>query len=696
MSVNTTNNNAINTIYSQNANEQIRKDEKKEAEMLAALIDVLEDVVSTVATSQSGTPAIGAKKLAKDSKKLSDAVKGEEGTLKTSSSPAQTNALTSTSSSSSSPTSLYPSPQEMADALAAMAAMVTDLQGQIEKSSDEHYQMACQIMLKEIELSMNVLTNYIYTANYVDTEWAKYNQYISDHMKQYQDWMNHEETHVKTQMIDGQKVTTVWTTPDPLVSNVENDIKKYCKNEFGIDIYLDPNCTDLNAIINSANQQVYAYLTSLMDSATNQVEDAFLYSTNPTLQQIGKMIFNDAAINEEALKTLELILSETLNKLTIMANTSTTNYNEGPSSAMVIQILSTMTSTISNLEAMISKIEAKQADNSTKTSKKFGDAAKMNLQKVKDQLDHIQKLTEEIKKDEQMNKIAGIVLTAAMGLLAIVTGNVALVLIMITMTVLEDTGEMDKFKDYLTKQYTNFLVKNGESQQQAEKDAKILADVTIIAAVAAGSFGVGAIEAELENAFFEGASTISKSTLQAVMMALQESTSTQLTTDVTTSYLSAHTHLSDDEIKRIAMIAEIIADISAIAATLGCGYGMSSASTEEAGVAGLMRKLSGDHLSTIFLGSSAVQFGGSMVEMGANIDRSINLKAQAGAEEKLGESKANLSLFLDLQDMTNTIMQDNMQGYLQMLNSRQRADSDMLRTMLSFQAEYTKVLSQSA
>jgi hypothetical protein len=123
---------------------------------------------------------------------------------------------------------------------------------------------------------------------------------------------------------------------------------------------------------------------------------------------------------------------------------------------------------------------------------------------------------------------------------------------------------------------------------------------------------------------------------------------------------------------------------------------MSSASTEEAGVAGLMRKLSGDHLSTIFLGSSAVQFGGSMVEMGANIDRSINLKAQAGAEEKLGESKANLSLFLDLQDMTNTIMQDNMQGYLQMLNSRQRADSDMLRTMLSFQAEYTKVLSQSA
>ena len=112
MSVATTNNNAINTIYSQNAEEQIKKDEKKQAEMLAALIGVLDDVISTVASSESGAPNTSAKKLGSDSKKLSDAVKGKEGGHRNSQHPYQPHAPIAKSSPSL--TTLYPSSQAMA------------------------------------------------------------------------------------------------------------------------------------------------------------------------------------------------------------------------------------------------------------------------------------------------------------------------------------------------------------------------------------------------------------------------------------------------------------------------------------------------------------------------------------------------------------------------------------------------------
>jgi hypothetical protein len=433
-----------------------------------------------------------------------------------------------------------------------------------------------------------------------------------------------------------------------------------------------------------------------MDSAIADVEQAFLYSTNPTLQQIGKMIFNDAEFNEKAIKNLELILMETVNKLTIIGNTSSSNYNEGPSNALVLQILTTMTNTVSNLEVMMAKFQQRQADEATNNAKKYAEKAKLSLQKVSDQLDHLNKLLEQQKKDEQMSKIAGYFMAGAMILLAAATGNIALAAIMLTMTILESTGEMDKFKDHLTTQYTHYLVAHGESEEQAKKDAKILADVTIIAIVATASFGAGAAETTVENALFEGTSTLSKSGLQALTIALQEIASTQITTDIVTSTLSAHTHLSDDEIKKRAMIAEIIADISSMIATLGCGYAMSSATAEEAGLASAMKNLTGDSLGLIMAGSTAIQVSGSMIQVGANIDKANNLKTQATVEEKIGEAKADLTLFQGLQDMSNTLMQEVMQDYEQKINSRQKADSDMLRTMLSYQAEYTKVLSQSA
>ena len=113
MSINTTNDNSIYAIlYSQNVDDQIREDEQKEIEMLAALISILKDALSTVSASQSGTPEIGAQRLANDSKKLSDAVKGKEGGHRNSQHPYQPHAPIAKSSPSL--TTLYPSSQAMA------------------------------------------------------------------------------------------------------------------------------------------------------------------------------------------------------------------------------------------------------------------------------------------------------------------------------------------------------------------------------------------------------------------------------------------------------------------------------------------------------------------------------------------------------------------------------------------------------
>ncbi|MBM3207110.1 MAG: hypothetical protein FJZ57_00680 [Chlamydiae bacterium] len=846
----------VSTFYVSDAAKKRKKDEEKQAEMLASLIVMLEDVINVVASSESGDPSVGIDKLKNDSKKLSDLINGKDDLSKQSYTPSMQcissdgtsspniaihtgpvpspdptpaptpapspidTSTTSTSSNASIIPSSYPSTQEMADAMATMSIMIKGLEAEMLLSSNEQYKMACEMMIAQMDLAYQVLYDYNNTANYVNEEWAKYNQYINDHMKQYQDWMNHTKTETSTVKNDGtggRPVTTSIQVPDPQIDKVENDIEQYCLNEFGLTIYLDPHCTDLNAIINSANQQVYAYLMSLMDVAEANVETAFLYSTNPVLQEIGKMIFNDAEFDKDALRMLANILNETLEKMTITTSMPS-DYSSGPSNQLVTKILSIMTETISDLETMIAKYEAKQTEDSTDISKKYGNSAKTSLEKAKDQLNYIEKLIHDTEQDNELCKIMGYIVEGLMIAVGVATCNYELVIIASTMMALQETGVMDQLKDELTTAFTNMLIASGESESQAKKDAAILADVVIILVVAAACYGVGggvgllksaaetageaaaestseiAVESlseslaesvaestetsstelaetseeaavnklakinmtleavseltsgqsitenEVSTAINVSNNTTTTTTEQAVtdatqkvtdmvnytlkylydmmpelssaaklstVMGIQEVVNTHLATDSTKAYLSANTDMSEKEIAKQAMIAEIIVDVTLTIASIGLFS--STASNAEAKVTKeaetnseivkMYRKIKEavtNNSQNLFRLASGITFGATMVETGANIDKSINLAKQSIAERELGKDQAYLTFFLNLQEMSNDTIKENMQEYTQTLNTREKIDSTMLANMLSYQAEYTKILSQSA
>ena len=85
-----------------------------------------------------------------------------------------------------------------------------------------------------------------------------------------------------------------------------------------------------------------------------------------------------------------------------------------------------------------------------------------------------------------------------------------------------------------------------------------------------------------------------------------------------------------------------------------------------------------------------------MVQTAAQVDLGITLKKQADAEMILGMCQAMVTYFLHLVEVTNEHSQTCLQEYQDTLKGRQETDSFMLKNMLSFEAEYAKVLSQSA
>ncbi|MBM3207791.1 MAG: hypothetical protein FJZ57_04205 [Chlamydiae bacterium] len=741
MSCNISNTTTINSIYAQAANEKRKKDEEKQLEMLSGLLFILKDVINVVATSESGDPEIATQELNNDSTKLREILNKDEVSSKpayclSSTSSTSKNDKTSTSND---PDILddYPSTKEISEALVAMNIMIKDLQEQMRLSTDEQYKNACEIMITEMKAAEQVLKDYNQAYNYVEKEWKKYNNYIDQNMNQYEEWMDHTITEYNY-----ENFYIPETVDDPLIKNVENDIEKYCKKEFGIDIYLDPNCDDLDKIIKSANDQVYDYLMSILDVAEAEVETAFIYSTSPVMQEIGRMIFTDAEFNEDAIKALENIVTETLDAISIMSSVSTNDYTSGPSNELVTAILSIMTNTVSNLEAMIAKYEGQQTQDNTDISKKYADASNISLQKAVDQLNYIEKLIHEMDQDDEISKIMGYVTAGLMIVLGAATGNFELVAMAALMLAVQESGADKMLKDALTESFTKILVDSGVSKEQAKMDAAIIADVAVILIIAVACYGMcsgvsmlrnaQAVASESEASTSEAksmsaeaapaAETSSTTELEtysnmiysalrslysslpelstagqlSITAGLQEVIATHLASDVTTATLSAYTNLSDHEIQKRAMIAEIIVDIAVSFITLGiCSSSTASKATASTSESTFSRLVKNNIvlLSRLYTG---ISLGASAVETGAAVDKSINLEKQAKAERDLGKDEADLTFFLGLQEMSNTNNQANMQEYCQTLATRQKIDSNMLQSMLCYQAEYVKVLNQSA
>ncbi|MBM3208614.1 MAG: hypothetical protein FJZ57_08490 [Chlamydiae bacterium] len=95
-------------------------------------------------------------------------------------------------------------------------------------------------------------------------------------------------------------------------------------------------------------------------------------------------------------------------------------------------------------------------------------------------------------------------------------------------------------------------------------------------------------------------------------------------------------------------------------------------------------------------GLNTIGLGATVIQSANEFHRGLILKKQADAELELGLGKATLSFFNYIQDIANQLLQSTTKEYRDLLNARGQTDTAMLKNMLIFEAEYAKLLAQSA
>ena len=189
---------------------------------------------------------------------------------------------------------------------------------------------------------------------------------------------------------------------------------------------------------------------------------------------------------------------------------------------------------------------------------------------------------------------------------------------------------------------------------------------------------------------------LSNNQIMAISNGLQVVGSTNLAGYATEANL--HGKKSEEEIQKESMKNSIIVDSAALVATMGLMSSMSEVKAAELFSTSKLSKMAKELLDVKYVvnGLSIVGIGASFIQSANEFRRGDVLKKQAEAELDLGLSKASLAFFEYIQDITNQLLQSTIKEYQDLLKSRGETDSMMLKTMLSFEAEYAKLLAQSA
>jgi len=854
------------TELNQQIIEKRKNDRLEQVKELASLTLMLEDVIKVVASSQ--TPNEESIPIKNESLSTEDNL--SVSTLATSAPSSSNTATTKTN---------YPKSTEVADALVCMSEMVSQLELQIQNSTNESYILATEIMITQINAEMAAMNEYIQEYNkavndinsyfywaYDQTGAAENAQYIIDtqnsqiyHIYQnaikicsalglpppppptyisydsdfyvdpfapYYDYgsttvngdvqnqINYYMSRTKTITDyyigkDGNYYSTTTVVSDPDYKGLEKYIQAHCP----CPITFPADCTDPNEMLRIAGEQVQAYGCSEAQQATDNLESSLLLSSSPIGRAIGHMIFSNMEFSEQMIKDLQQLVNSTINAITLISTLNSTSNSDGPSSSLFIQILSIMTNAISEMEALINACENKLTKNNSEISEKFTEQSKKSLEIIREKTDELTKLLKEEEESEKLAKTVGIITDSLMILMAVLTGNIGLIVCAAVMCALDQTGVLEKLQNKIAVSIEKDLEKNGKSKEKAEKDSKAIAAGVVIGIVIAGSLlsmegaemaaSFLAEDSEViatseldtiiasEKAGIEASASTAKSAITSILEKLEKtinsskifsgnlfvrsgeeaaakkgmdssqeiglnasqeelsegsseiemtsrakSTKLNEMTDTTTpieevsatkntNYFSNNqimaitnglqvvgsTNLagyateanldgkkSKEQIAKESRTNSIIVDASAMVASLGLMSSMSEIKASELFTSSKLSKMFKESIDTkhIVNGLNTIGLGATVIQSANEFHRGLILKKQADAELELGLGKATLSFFNYIQDIANQLLQSTTKEYRDLLNARGQTDTAMLKNMLIFEAEYAKLLAQSA
>ena len=479
------------SYYSDQASEKEKKDKKKQTEELSNLVTLLNQVKEIIALSESGSDVTQAcEELSKQSilpdSDKTDTSKKTESHIPTEVNKTEKNSQTNNVCSSTKPPqpsdytipSDCPSTQEMAEALAAMSLIIVELGITAAASTNEQYQNAIYMMMAQMEYSAQVLYNYENTAATVEQQWNDYCAYINSMMKTYNNWYY---------MSISEMGYWGWG-----IDKMETDIENWVSENLGFTISLNPKDNSVQAVINDANAQVQAGLNAEMEAASNAVYQEMCYSSNPITRQIGDMIFKNAEFTAESMKQLNMMLQQLMQAMELMTECANADMSEGPSNALVTQIMNIMTQMVGQMEGMIARTSAEQVEFSTDNSKQMQSAAQDALNEATKQLKHIQHLIKKQHQNELISKIVTIAVTVVVCTVAIALGQPEIALIAASMCAMQESGANQKITDAMANSIASSLHKNfGVNEEEARRDGRAIAESIVIVVEAALTMGAG-------------------------------------------------------------------------------------------------------------------------------------------------------------------------------------------------------------
>ncbi|NDD58988.1 MAG: hypothetical protein EBZ47_07055 [Chlamydiae bacterium] len=520
------------SLFIQSSNKKIKKNEEKDQAEMIHLLSQLEKMVGALAGSSQGAP------LQAECSTTTEEVENSEETPQ--SEPACGMSSTcGTDGPVVMPIWWQPMPvpggcpttSEMASCIAATTTIMSQLQEQIDQSTDESYKADLQVMIAQMQMAVEVMQTYIDTVNTLNSQWDQFCQwmYNSENNGTFNAYISKghwEATYYYKNDVDKffdvkTRGDDVWVSESDW-AGLEKCIEDEVSSIFGFSIDLHTEgFSNAQDIYNSAYSQVEAGINQEIKNAADVVYSFFMTSNNPILKHICALMFSNTLVTGEAMQMIEAMLNELLKQLSSMSLTWDA-LSDGPSNGQCIQVLTIMNNTLNAMETIIAQTASDKGKNDTKIASSLNKEALHSLKEVQSQLRKIAEELAKQKKLEETDKNLMLVAGILMCIMTLGAGSAVLVAITVTMVVLAETGVLDQLKTSIS----DSLQKEGMSKEEAD----IFADVLVVVIVAVATLGAGALEggslATLSTASEEG---VAEGAEEAEVVAAEESSASALT-----------------------------------------------------------------------------------------------------------------------------------------------------------------------
>ena len=638
------------------------KTEEKQAQKGMEIVALLKDLEAAIATEGKGsTGAKSSGSMAPGFGKISLPSLGSEPTGST---PGSGSSLPLPPGA--------PSAQEIAEALATIAAIIQSLK-QLTSSGSQQEKETLTLLGSQLSQAEIAMQNYLNILNLMQNDWAAFQKFLEQNNGQFNTWMNHRSW---PWYYFGFK-----SEPDPETSKVIKAIENYVKETFGITINLDSSSTSLSEIIQSADAQVQAALDATITTAAGQLTNVMSGMNNSFFSTFLSMIMSGQSCSgTNTIQELESILAQVEKMLQMEGQTG--NGKNGPSTTLIVTMLSYMTAMVNQVQETIAKSEASVSTDNQGISQAMMTQAQNNLQHIQNEL--IQQAREEAEESffNTFIKVIGAIVTAIVVAISCATGNFAMAAMAIAMYTMQVSGGFDKLSEGIADVFKAMGISSNIANFIGEGMTILL---TIAATLLTGNFS--------------GILSSLGSICLAASNAAQSAMSTNLIQDIVTASLpsDASQEEIDKKVSKIDLWLGIAAAVVGLAGGLGLGFGSAAQSAaesaeESSSVFQKIQSFLASNMKLLVASEAIAQLtnGGMNIGLG-----SIGLK-QASTEETLGKLQGLQTIFSMVLENTNNYMSNTQQFYSKQIKDDGQIASQVDQQMYSYMTEYAQILAQGA